>query len=644
MSRSGYGTGIGLSLTIVFLGALCARSEDRCVIEEGFEGDLPAFHTYRAAYAADDTKAHGGKRCLRVTPSGESSGGAYFRLAGLIDHEHDYEFSAWVWAGKAGGLNLYISASDGTSRHTKGGAAGGVPGRWVRVTGRVRRQDWSSTDRDPMLAMVVATESWVDDVTLTATIFPPPPIETYPKLQSLLRSEADRRATQLPRGGSLRLDSTMGALAPDVSQLDVTAPAQEGVRVPADGFLTFAVDVAEATYARGTVSLEPEEDLRPGLRAYVLCDSTLIAAPMVAAPPWQGVGNAMRGAVPDCEGPRPTNRCELVECLLTEGRHYLTVAGPHSRGGGAFEYLELETLSKPVTAPLYQFALLADTHVGDGRSRWMNVKMNGPSAAELTATLADLAGRGTAFALIAGDMTDGATRDHFQKLGKVLGNSTLPVFGCAGNHDSYHATSRRHAVEFCGGLFPDGKTDYVLDKPPLRFLVLDGSYWKSPDGGFMDHYESGVSRGIGLKPEEIAWLRRALAEDVTTPTVIVWHYPVFRPGGVSSCGYKLPPQSTREPTLGILRAAPNVVATFGGHTHWNAVSSVEGITHVQNAAFVEWPNCYRVVRVYTDRMEWEVRQVENRGFVRESFAVDRALSWMISTGEHDLAGTISFTR
>ena len=57
-----------------------------------------------------------------------------------------------------------------------------------------------------------------------------------------------------------------------------------------------------------------------------------------------------------------------------------------------------------------------------------------------------------------------------------------------------------------------------------------------------------------------------------------------------------------------------------------------------NTAFCEWPNAYRVFRVFPDRVEWELRQVGNRGFVRESFVPRKALSWMISTGEGDLSG------
>jgi len=39
-----------------------------------------------------------------------------------------------------------------------------------------------------------------------------------------------------------------------------------------------------------------------------------------------------------------------------------------------------------------------------------------------------------------------------------------------------------------------------------------------------------------------------------------------------------------------------------------------------------------------------VRQVANRGFVRESFLPEKAMSWMIATRDGDLGGVIPFRR
>ena len=634
-------------------------SADDVVLAENFEGKLPSFHTYRASYSADAARAHSGKRSLRVTPT-QQSGGAYFRLDGVVDLKSDYEFSVWVYAGTTGATRFYISASDGQRRHAKASVAGGRAGQWVQLVGTLRGEDWESTDCDVMLAMLCSTESWFDDVVLRKTELPEPPIRVYPQLAQTLHALADRSVVRMSAGTPLTLQANDGALVSSFQASEPRCPESSEVIVPPDGLLTFALDVPAPLYVTGTLQLAPDEDLRPGLRAYVLSDDTVVGAPMVCAGAWQGEGNALTGPAPSISGTRPPNEVELATWLLPAGRHYLTVAGPHFRPAGTFRQLCLRALARPVEEPVYQFALLSDTHVASGRAVWMNTKLDGPSGEELTATLAALKREGIAWAMIAGDMTNSATRQQFEALGMACRKGGLPVYGCIGNHDSYLASSRRDALGLCSELFPEGTTDYVLDKKPLRLIVLDGAHWKSKSGQFLDHYDSSDSGGIGLRPEQIKWLKQQLARDARTPTVIVWHFPMHCRGGLSSCGYQLPDISmgatamealqqkgnteARHPTAkeGTLQRTSNVVAVLCGHTHWNEHTAESGISYLVNPAFCEWPNAYRVFRVYRDRLEWELRQVSNRGFVRESFVVPKALSWMISTAPGDLTGTIRF--
>ncbi len=611
------------------------------VIDEGFEGAIPDLHTYRAGYTADAGRAHTGKRSLRVTPSEkEGLGGAYFRLDGAMDLSSDYEFSAWVYAGTTGAVRLYISAADGKRRYVKAQVAGGRAGEWRKLTGTLRGEEWRRTDREIMLAMTTTGESWFDDVVLRRTRLPEPPIKSYPLLLNSLRAKADKRAVTLMPGARLELDARSSVLAAGLHSLEVQSPTADSAVLPPDGLLVFAIDVPQALFATGTLILEPDPDLRPGLRATVLCDNTIIGAPMVRAAPWQGVGNALTGPAPDCTGTRPRNDVGLTRWLIPPGRHYLFVAAPHFRGGGTFRKLVLRGLTDPVRQPLHQFALLSDTHFGSGRSVWMNTKLNGPARDQLGVTLASLRKEAVAYAIVAGDMTDGAAREQFAAFGRVCRNSGLPVYGCIGNHDSYLASSRPDALELCADQFPGGRTDYVLDKPPLRFIVLDGSYWKARDGRFMDHYDRSNSGGIGARPEQVQWLRQTLAADERTPTVFVWHYPLVNRGGVSSCGYKLRKWNTGREVLAAIERAPNVVAALCGHTHWNEVDVRAVRPFLINPAYCEWPNAYRVFRVYHDHIAWELRQVSNRGFVRESFVVPKAVSWMISTVPGDLAGEI----
>jgi hypothetical protein len=376
------------------------------------------------------------------------------------------------------------------------------------------------------------------------------------------------------------------------------------------------------------LTLEPDGDLRPGLRATLLCDSTIVAAPMSAAPEWSV--HEITDPAPRVAGSTPPRVVSSHAWLARGGRRYITVAGPHFRPGGRFVSLKLRALDGTVEAPLYQFAFISDTHVRrDGREDWMNRKMGDASGPELARTLASLASEGVAFVIHGGDLTENATRDQFQLIREIFAAQSLPVYACLGNHDRYLPASRIDALELLAPHFPGGALDYVLDRPPLRFIVMDVAI-----------------EDDAMREQKVDWLRDTLATDTRTPTVFVWHYPAFNRGDVSSCGYRLQDWSElgRATVLDVLRRSPNVVASINGHDHWDEVNTLGGLMFVQNAAFVEWPNTYRVYRVYADRIEWEVRQVANRGFVRESFLPSKAMSWMIATRPADLSGTIPLTR
>ena len=300
-----------------------ATSPDRLVIDEGFEAGVPDFHTYRATYAADGERSRTGARSLRVTPKDGPRGGAYFRLDGMADFGRDYEFSAWVHSANDGGISLYISAAGEKGRFTVGRIGGGVKGKWVRLVGRVRRSDWRRTERQIMLAMITTGVSWFDDVVLRETTLPAPPIQSWPSLEARLRSVADERVTRLQPDVPVVLDAKRAALAPDMKRAEVVLPDEPHAAIAEDSVLMFAVDATEPMHVTGTLTLAPGDDLRPGLRAYVLCDSTLVAAPMVSASPWQSVGGRMTGPAPDIQGTQPPDDVELVTWRLSKDRHYV---------------------------------------------------------------------------------------------------------------------------------------------------------------------------------------------------------------------------------------------------------------------------------------------------------------------------------
>ena len=388
---------------------------------------------------------------------------------------------------------------------------------------------------------------------------------------------------------------------------------------------------------------KPDDDLRPGLRATVLCDNTVLSTPMVEADAWVGLGpRTLTGAMPpDITGKRPTDQVELASWFLPAGRHYLMVASPHFRRGGTFRSLQLQVSDQPAKEPLYQFAPVVRYARGQRPFLVDELQNERTGPRGIGRDACRFEGGGHTFRHVCRRHgRSGPGEISSTRLDASAASRAYNLMVAIGNHDAYLASSRPDVLELCPELFPCGTTDYVLEQAPLRFIVLDASYWKDRDGNFMDHYDRKNSSGIGIKPEQVDWLRRQLAADTKTPTLVVWHYPFMIRRGLSTCGYRLPNERENREVLGILETAPNVIGTLAGHTHWNHFNVHDRLHHITNPALAEWPNAYRAFRVYSNRIEWELRQVGNRGFIRESFAPAKALSWQISTVDNDLSGSI----
>ena len=508
--------------------------------------------------------------------------------------------------------------------------------------GFVMNRKWQS--HNPFKGM-----GWVV-VFLVVTLFPMAvrvakaldPAENWSELKSLLHDKSDQHAVRLSRGTSITLDARQGVLAPDLSLLQAAMVRDSTVRIPANGVLALAVDVTEPMYVTGFVSFAADPvDLRPGLRAYVLSDTTVVGAPMI----YQKVSEGRTQIDFDLPGEMPDTKVPLRTWRLEPGRHYIRIAGPHFRAVGDFQSLELQGLDIVPETPTYTFVQISDTHLHQGMSTVMS---------ELVSTFRLLKNQGVAFAIIAGDMTNAATREEFALVAEVVKASDgFPIYGCVGNHDAYLSSSRPDILELLPGLFPGGETNYVLNKPPLRFIVVDAAYWMTAEGKvgniaprWSDYFPGGDSPACGMGPEGLKWLRRTLAADTTTPTMIVSHFPFAFGPGATQCGYRLdawvPSEIDRELDP-IIKAVPNVVVTLNGHLHWNHLEIYQNnyggdINSFQGPAFCDWPAGYKIFRVYSNgddvRLEWEMRLMDNMGYVAtggEKPERSPSLSWEIST-------------
>lgn len=613
------------------------------IIDESFEGIIPDFHTFQATYSVSGANASGGEKSLLIAPESGKMGGVYFRLGSSIAPNQTYEFSCRVLMPADGRASLYISGVDGTARRVFATTSGGEIGKWVTLKAVLHDTDWKGTESDLMLAMVTTTSTYYDEVHLQRIDPVETPIVAWPKAMAQLKAAAAEIPKTLKPGQFLTLRPKHGALSVDLNQVQQSIPTEMTVEIPADGALVFALDLPEAAVVTGALTLKHTGSMRPGLRAYVLMDSILIGAPMLRAPAWSNIGRLIIRPAPEITGEKPSDSVALNACTLRRGLHYLMIAGPHSRSAG--EFVELTIKASPVKIhALYSFALISDAHVGEGRQEWMNMKLNGAAGELLKGTLRELNDELVDFAFLAGDMTESGTVAQYTALQQILAESKLKIYGVMGNHETFQPTSRVDRARILRDPFPNNETYYTFDKGPVRFVVLDKSYWRNKTGAISDFPVANEFTANTITPDQVRWFETTLNADRRTPTIVVCHFPFFASPGISSSGYEVVSWAVADRSTTLINSAPNVIATLNGHTHWNQVGKNQNTTWIQNAAFVEWPAMYRVFRVYADHIEWETRLASNLGFLRESFLPEKGLSWMISTSNYDLSGQISFPK
>ena len=123
--------------------------------------------------------------------------------------------------------------------------------------------------------------------------------------------------------------------------------------------------------------------------------------------------------------------------------------------------------------------------------------------------------------------------------------------------------------------------------------------------------------GLEITEADLDWLRDTLAS-ATLPTIVLTHFPLdggnmngnfYFQGDLSHFGTYLNHQAALE----IIRTTGYVVACFAGHTHWNKVTTLDGIHFVTLQSFTEtfttFPDyalSYGLLEITPEHFSWTV--------------------------------------
>ncbi|HWA80858.1 MAG TPA: phosphodiesterase [Acetobacteraceae bacterium] len=152
--------------------------------------------------------------------------------------------------------------------------------------------------------------------------------------------------------------------------------------------------------------------------------------------------------------------------------------------------------------------------------------------------------------ILSGDLAENGLMEEYEVLvGLIERYLSCPVYAVPGNHD--RRENFRRALGHLPGVTVDpGFVQYAIETHPVRLVMLDTLV---PGGGYGR-----------LRPEQLDWLDRTLAEEGRKPTIIAMHHPPFDCGIAHMDRIKL---EDAEAFAAIIARHPQVRRILCGHVH-----------------------------------------------------------------------------
>jgi 3',5'-cyclic-AMP phosphodiesterase len=318
----------------------------------------------------------------------------------------------------------------------------------------------------------------------------------------------------------------------------------------------------------------------------------------------------------------PGEHCRTEESSTT--RHYAVMDGLAGgtryvyelRSGGAAEAIgatnpgSFTSLTPPGGRHLFDFALMNDTHVGEGcAGTAFNDPLLGTSVPQCfsapdyagrmdTAMVHDIAARRIGLTIVNGDVTAEAMPAQLAEAKQIFSGLPGTVLIGRGNHDRVHVDDSHP----CGTDHDCFRTTFYPGRAPGRIY---GSHdYRGYHFVMLDSVQ-GSSTGDLTDAAQNAWLVRDLAAHRSQPTFIFFHHPASEYADVfqeEPVVFGVPPQNGGTQFLDTVAANPQIVGVLQAHTHRNfnsyGIKAGNRTPFVENGTSKEYPGGYSVFSVY----------------------------------------------
>ncbi|HWC32837.1 MAG TPA: metallophosphoesterase family protein, partial [Actinomycetota bacterium] len=273
------------------------------------------------------------------------------------------------------------------------------------------------------------------------------------------------------------------------------------------------------------------------------------------------------------------------------------------------------SLRPPAAKPLFEFAILADIHIGEDVSGSPAVPTyraspeDDYSTAMARAAVAEINGRGVDFTMLPADNSNHGSRHDLEDAKAILDGLERPYVIARGAHD--RPKQYEEAVEECGA---DGDCFRAVFFPERPAGAQPQHIYYAYDTGRKSRYvvialdSANLDTGTGeLSDEQLAWLDRKLTETDrgNVPVFIFFHHPVSE----WSTTLAVPPlvfgvnQQDAQEFLQIVGRHDSVRTIVNSHTHrnWISYSPWTGrVPILEVGPSKEYPGGYSIIRAYRD--------------------------------------------
>lgn len=337
----------------------------------------------------------------------------------------------------------------------------------------------------------------------------------------------------------------------------------------------------------------------------------------------------------------PGERCRTEE--RATAHHYAVMRGLKARtnyvyelrSGGSTEPPGLAnpgsftTLTRPPGRHLFDFALLNDTHVGEGcAGTAFNEPLMGSSVPPCfsapdyagrmdAAMVSEIAARDIPLTIVNGDVTAEARPAELAEAQQIFGRLPGTVLIARGNHDRVHNDDTHASCPghdcFRQAFHPDSPPGRIYGSTDFRgyhFVMLDSV--------------GGPSTGDLTDAAQNAWLARDLAAHRDDPTFVFFHHPASEYADAfqeEPVIFGVPPYNGGTEFLDTVAANPQIVGVLQAHTHRNfntyAVKAGNRTPFVENGTSKEYPGGYSVFSVYRGGYTRSYFRPRGCGFCRE---------------------------